>query len=187
MKRLRMLTLSAASVVLAFAAVSASAAMVMKMDLAGLVGNADKVFRGTVVGKGADTVAAGGATLPVVVYTIQVDEPIKGEYGSGKESQTVQIRLLGNLKPQPQTGDVRRIGGVDLNPDLTVGTTYVLFTTRPSAVGLSTTVGLGQGLFRVFTDANGRELAANALNNQGLFDGAVSYAELKAAITAAMQ
>ncbi|NNK34100.1 MAG: hypothetical protein HKP02_13300 [Xanthomonadales bacterium] len=161
--------------------------MVMKFDLPGLVGNADKVFRGTVVDKGPDTVTAGGGTLPVVVYTLQVDDAIKGDFGGEKESKTIQIRMLGNLKAQPQTGDIRRFAGIDMNLDLTVGGTYVLFTTQPSSIGLSTTVGLGQGLFRVFTDARGRELAANALDNQGLFDGAVSYADLKAAITAEMQ
>ncbi len=187
MKRIRVLTLSAASLVLALAVIPASAAMVMKMDLAGLVGNADKVFRGTVIGKGADTISAGGGTLPVVVYTLRVDDAIKGEFGDGKDATTIVLRMVGNLKPEPQTGDVRRLGSTGVNPDLKVGSTYVLFSTRPSAVGLSTTVGLGQGLFRVFTDAGGRELAANALNNQGLFDGAVSYADLKAAITAEME
>jgi len=71
-----------------------------------------------------------------------------------------------------------------MNPDLQVGSDYVLFTTAPSAVGLSTTVGLSQGLFHIFNDANGRELAANGLGNQGIFGGPVSYSEFKAAIGA---
>ena len=73
---------------------------------------------------------------------------------------------------------------LDINPDLAVGQTYVLFTSQPSAIGLSTTIGLSQGLFRVFNSAQGRELAANGLDNAGLFDGAVSYSDLKAAIEA---
>ena len=34
-------------------------------------------------------------------------------------------------------------------PQLAVGRTYLVFTTQPSEIGLSTTVGLGQGAFRI--------------------------------------
>ena len=60
----------------------------------------------------------------------------------------------------------------------------MLFTTAKSAVGLSTTVGLDQGLFRIFNNADGRDMTANGLGNQGIFGGPVSYVELKAAINA---
>ena len=162
----------------------AQAAMVMKMDLGDLAGNADKVFRGTVVSVEPGTVQAGGGELPAVVYTVQVDDAIKGNFGSGKDASFVELRMLGSLKADTQTGNIRRLSGVDINPKLTVGRTYVLFTTAPSPVGLSTTVGLNQGLFRVFNNAQGREMTANGLDNQGLFDGAVSYQELKNAIKA---
>jgi hypothetical protein len=93
--------------------------------------------------------------------------------------------MLGSLKKDTQTGDVRHVSALNLNPDLSVGREYVLFTTSASAIGLSTTVGLSQGLFRVFNNAQGREMTANGLGNQGLFDGAVSYDELKTAVRAA--
>jgi hypothetical protein len=71
---------------------------------------------------------------------------------------------------------------------------YVLFTTRPSSVGLSTTVGLGQGAFRI-VDTGKNEEAVNAFNNVGLRrglarsavpslpeSGPISYPQLAAAI-----
>jgi hypothetical protein len=69
-------------------------------------------------------------------------------------------------------------------PELGVGEDYVLFTTKPSAVGLSTTVGLGQGAFKLFVSEDGEELAANELNNAGLFNGPVTYTQLASAIRA---
>lgn len=178
------LALGAVTLALAF---SASAAMVQKFDLGGLVGNADKVFRGTVVSKEPGTVRAGGADLPTVVYTLRVDDPIKGNFGAGKSAEMVTLQFLGSLKAELDNDSYRRLGGLDLNPDLQLGSDYVLFTTRPSRAGLLTTVGLNQGLFRVFANAQGREMAANGLDNNGLFDGAVEYADLVKAIKAEIQ
>jgi hypothetical protein len=53
-------------------------------------------------------------------------------------------------------------------PDLAVGQTYLVMTTRPSSIGLSTTVGLGQGCFRI-SQVGKEELAVNEVNNNGLF------------------
>jgi hypothetical protein len=49
-----------------------------------------------------------------------------------------------------------------------VGETYLVFATTTSAVGLSTTVGLGQGCFRVYGKGAG-QMAVNEINNVGLF------------------
>lgn len=174
----------AAGACCALLAAVASATMVLQMDLAALVGNADKVFRGTVTDVSPGTVSAGGAEFPTVIYTLRVDDVIKGAIDTEKEVATIRVEMLGSIKPQVESGDVRRLMAIDMNPKLSVGSTYVLFTTAPSAIGLSTTVGLHQGLFRVFNNAQGREMAANGLDNQGLFDGAVSYGELKSAIEA---
>lgn len=177
----------AVSVAIAAASVSASAAMVQKFDLGGLVGNADKVFRGTVVSKEPGTVSAGGGELSTVVYTLRVEDAIKGDFGSGRGSDLVVLQMIGSLKAGNDTGPYQRLSGIDMNPDLNVGGDYVLFTTAPSSVGLSTTVGLNQGLFRVFANAQGREMTANGLDNNGLFDGAVEYQELVNAIKAEIQ
>ena len=179
----RFATLAVGALCALMAAV-ASATMVLQMDLAALVGNADKVFRGTITDVSPGTVNAGGAALPTVIYTLRVDDVIKGTIASEKDVTTIRVEMLGSIKPQVATGDMRRLTAIDMNPKLDVGSSYVLFTTAPSAIGLSTTVGLHQGLFRVFNNAQGREMTANGLDNQGLFDGAVPYAELKSAIEA---
>ena len=178
------LALAAAMLALAF---SASAAMGQKFDLGGLVGNADKVFRGTVISKEPGMVRAGGGDLPTVIYTLRVEDPIKGNFGAGKAGQVITIETLGNLKAAPANGPYERLSGFDAYLDLSVGSDYVLFTTRPSRIGLSTTVGLNQGLFRVFANAQGREMTANGVDNSGLFDGAVEYTELVNAIKANIQ
>jgi len=166
---------------LTFAAVSASAAMVMKMGLGDLVGNADKIFRGTVLTKEPGTVSLGGSEFSTVVYTVKVDDALKGDFGP---KPVVTLTMLGNLKQDISTGNAKRLSVIDMNPDLAVGSDYVLFTTAASSAGLSTTVGFGQGLFRVFDGADGRDMTANMLNNHGIFDGPVKYSKLASAVSA---
>lgn len=165
------------------ASTAASAAMVAKMGMTDLVQNADKVFRGTVLTKEPGTVHAGGGELPTIIYTLRIDDALKGDFGSGKAASVIEVTMLGSMKDDAPTDGYQRLTSVmNVNPVLSVGQEYVLFTTPPSAIGLSTTVGLKQGLFSVFNNAQGREMTANGLGNQGLFDGAVSYDELKTAI-----
>jgi len=165
-----------------FMSLGASSSIVMQMNMAQLTENADKVFRGTVLDIEASSVSIGGADFPTVIYTMKVEDPIKGEFATEKEFATVTIQMLGNIKPVSQTGNMRRLSMIDQNPKLKAGYSYVLFTTTPSKIGLSTTVGLEQGLFRVFSSGVGRDMAVNSLNNDGLFNGAVSYSDLKTAI-----
>ena len=169
------------SLVVALTSMTASAAMVMKMGLGDLVGNADKVFRGTVLTKEPGTVSLGGSEFSTVVYTVKVDDALKGDFGA---KPMVTLTMLGNLKQDVSTGNIKRVTRLDMNPDLAVGSDYVLFTTAASSAGLSTTVGLGQGLFRIFANADGRDMTANMLNNQGLFNGPVKYSELSSAVSA---
>lgn len=166
---------------LVFFTLAASAAMVIRMDLGNLVGNADKVFRGTVLTKEPGTVSMGGSEFSTVVYTVSVDHALKGNFGA---KPVVTLTMLGSLKQDVSTGNAKRLTRLDMNPDLSVGSDYVLFTTAASSAGLSTTVGLGQGLFRIFTSADGLEMTANMLNNQGLFNGPVKYSELSSAVSA---
>ena len=76
MKRRRLVLSLATTLALAFAAVMASATMVMAMGLGDLVSNADKVFRGTVLTKEPGIVNVGGGELSTVVYTIRVDDAL---------------------------------------------------------------------------------------------------------------
>ncbi|KAA9132698.1 hypothetical protein F3N42_05650 [Marinihelvus fidelis] len=174
--------LLATTLVLVLAALPVHAAMVKQMGLDDLVGNADKVFRGTVLDKQAGTVSSGGGELPIVIYTLSVNDAIKGDFGQGKAAEVIEVRMFGRLKAETTRTGNQRLGGLDMNPDLRVGREYVLFTTKPGSGGLSTTVGLGQGLFEMVLSAGGNEQAVNGFNNQGLFDGPVDYADLIASV-----
>lgn len=183
--KLRRLMLSLATVLaLTFAAMTATAALVTYMGLGDLVNNADKIFRGTVLSKEPGTVFAGGSEFSTVIYAVRVEQALKGDFGTEKEAEVFTITMIGNLKADTSTGNAKRLSTIDVNPDMQVGNDYVLFTTAPSAAGLSTTVGLDQGLFRIFANADGREMSVNGLNNYGIFDGPVQYDELIAAINA---
>lgn len=146
----------------------AQAATVLQLNLEQMVDRAERIFRGTVLTVREGKVQAGGAELPTVTYRIRVDEAFKGTYQEVKGLQIVEITMLGKLK-QSQTATNRSLPLIDL-PKLQVGQDYLLLTTAPSAIGLSTTVGLGQGAFRV-TGKPGQELAINENHNLGLLNG----------------
>jgi hypothetical protein len=167
--RLAASAVAAAAVLLA---VAADASNVRYMNLRDLVARADRIVRGTVVGSEEGTVSAGGGAIPIVTYRIKVEQTLKGSAGDG---ETIEVRLLGRLK-QATAGPLRR-GPIfrDL-PRFTVGSDYLFVLTRPSAIGLSTTVGLGQGLFQL-QGRRGAELAVNEANNLGLFSGVASAAK----------
>ena len=64
----------------------ASMAMVAKMGLRDMTANAAHIFRGTVLDVEQSSLTVGGGELPVVVYTLRVDEAFKGDFGSGKDA-----------------------------------------------------------------------------------------------------
>ena len=142
------------------------AANVRYMTLSDLVARADQIVRGTVVGSEEGTVSAGGGAVPIVAYRIRVEESLKGGASAG---DTIEVRLLGRLK-QPTSGPLRRGPFFNDLPQFTLGSDYLFVLTRPSAIGLSTTVGLRQGLFEL-RGRPGAELAVNGANNLGLFAG----------------
>jgi hypothetical protein len=156
--------------VLAFLSVAlpAGAISVLQMNLETLVDHSDKIFRGTVLDVRETTVRAGGGDLPVVVYRLRVDETFKGTYQQVKGMQVAEIHMLGKLKASDSTSRVRLLAGLPEVPHLEVGHDYLLLITHSSAIGLSTTVGLGQGRFEVRGKA-GQEVAVNDNNNRGLF------------------
>jgi hypothetical protein len=85
----------------------------------------------------------------------------------------VEITMLGTLKATAHSGNQTRLtSSLPEVPKLRVGESYVLFTTAPSASGLRSPVGLGQGSFRIYAGPNKAELAVNEINNLGLFNGA---------------
>tara|TARA_R110000782_G_scaffold37738_1_gene89114 strand:- start:265 stop:849 length:585 start_codon:yes stop_codon:yes gene_type:complete len=145
---------------------TANATMVQQMNLGEMTINADKIFRGTVVSVKSGTVTAGGSELPTVSYTLRVTETFKGNTRApgGKAGDVVVVTMLGEIKSANVDGDIRRF--VPFRPpNLENGKEYLLFTTAPSALGLSMTVGVGQGTFR-FLDG---DFVLNDAKNSGLF------------------
>jgi hypothetical protein len=148
---------------------SLSATNVLQMNLQEMVNRADRIFRGTVLDVREGTVTAGGGELPVVTYRIRVDEALKGTFEEVKGVQIAEVRMLGKLKPG-QNSSVRTLVSIPDLPQLQVGHEYLLLVTPRSSVGLSTTVGLGQGLFEL-QGKDGQEVAVNGNKNYGLFLG----------------
>jgi hypothetical protein len=137
------------------------------LNLEGLVSRAEKVFRGTVLSARAGTVEVGGGRLPIVTYRVRVDESFKGSYETLKGVRVAEIRMLG--RPDPVRSGRYRLNPVLRDvPSLAVGESYLLMTTQPSRIGLSTTVGLGQGAFRITGKGDG-EQAVNEYQNANLY------------------
>jgi hypothetical protein len=155
----------------------AHAASVEHMTLNEIVDRADRIVRGTVIAADESRVSAGGGMLPIVVYRIRVSEVVKGSVSG----DVLEVRLL---SPGKATTARSRATSLfrDL-PELRVGQQYLLALTAPSAIGLSTTVGLGQGLFDL-RGAPGREEAVNKWNNLGLLGDSPATAGTSARSTA---
>jgi len=167
-------------------ALPAAATSVLHMDLDGLSDRAALIFRATVLSVEPGSVAVGGGELTTTVYRLRVDEGFKGVFDAGgKEAVVVEVTVVGDLKQNaPAPGGMEHLVSLPQAPRLERDGEYVLFTTAPSAIGLSTTVGLGQGAFKIYHAADRQEMAVNELGNLGLFDGPVTYTELADAIRA---
>ena len=77
--------------------------------------------------------------------------------------------MIGKIAPRT-VGQATRMSLFRDMPRLKLGDSYLLFSTPPSAVGLSTTVGLGQGCFHLASIEN-KMMAVNGFDNVGLFSG----------------
>lgn len=172
-------------------AAQVNATTMLQMDLGELTNRADKIFRGTVLSVEQGTIQAGGGELPAVTYRLRVEELFKGEATEVKgDKSIIEIRMVGSLvHPKPDGSGVVNLSGFRDVPRLKEGSDYVLFTTPESSVGLSVTVGLGQGAFSVYSVDGARDqfMAVNEFNNMGLGingDGPVEYDKLSASIHA---
>jgi hypothetical protein len=163
--RIRSLCALAAGIITC-ALVTAEASNVIHMTLRDLVVRGDRIVRGTVVAADEGTVSAGGGNIPIVAYRIRVDEALKGSVAGG---DVIEVRMLASMK-QASSGSLRRATVLRDLPRFAVGRNYLFVLTRPSRIGLSTTVGLGQGLFEL-RGRPGQEQAVNEANNLGLFSG----------------
>jgi hypothetical protein len=168
MSKLRTRLLTVAAMALLWGSL-AQAATVRHMNLEQMVGNAGLVFRGTLLDVREGTIQAGGAELPTVTYRLRVEEAFKGSFQEVKGQQIAEIKMIGKLKSERGTGTRHQVPLPEV-PRLQVGQDYLLLTTQPSSIGLSTTVGLMQGNF-VINGKPGQETVINGNNNVGLFLG----------------
>jgi len=172
----RWLALLALGLVLGATETPAPATSVRKMDLAQLSKNADKIFRGKVVAVREGSLNAGGGVIPTLTYRIEVSDAV-----AGQPAQVAEFTAVGAHKKP--AGAVQARFPIQM-PELKVGKEYLLFVTRPSRVGLSTVVGLGQGAFEI-RNQDGKDMAVNEANNMGLGDigpGPAEYRVLAAKI-----
>jgi hypothetical protein len=151
-----------------------SAIDTVAMNLQELAQRANRIFTGRVIDVRSGTVEAGGGVLPTTIYRLQVGDTFKGSYPApGKRGTIIEVQMVGSSSSKARSargGPVHQLMLLDV-PRLDVGEEYVLFTTTPSRVGLSTTVGLGQGCFKVSRRQREEPLALNAVANDGLFRG----------------
>src|ERR1700741_4495277 len=153
------------------------ATTVLRLNLEQMVGRAGNIFRATVLDVRGGSIEVGGGKLPTTTYTFRVDESFKGSFE--KEGATVEVTMVGSIKRDPVlVGNHQRFSVLPEVPRLDIGSDYLLITTAPSSVGLSTTVGLGQGAFSIFT-SNRQELAVNAVGNANIGQqGPMAYSAL---------
>ena len=156
---------------LLFLTAQVQATTMLQLDLGELTARAGKIFRGTVID----------------VEQGMVEEMVKGQptLTKGEKSEIV-LRMVGSIKSAVTSGDMVKLDAFRDVPKLEMGSDYLLFTTAESAAGLSVTVGLGQGAFRI-VEMDRQDYAVNAFNNVGLgLDGSgpVPYSELSAKIRA---
>lgn len=162
-----------------------TATTLVHMDLAELVQRADRIFRGTVVDVIPGSIEAGGGELPTTTYVLRIEDHFKGTADQIKgDAQIMEVRMVGSIKTEVAEGGYQHFPAFRDVPRLKMGSDYLLLTTPRSPIGLSTTVGLGQGAFTVFS-RDKQDFAVNEFDNLGLgFEGSgpVPYAELVAKI-----
>lgn len=154
------------ALVVAAATATVEGSMVRQLDLEGLCASAHKIYRGTILAATSGSVMVGGGQLPTVTYRVKVDELFRGDVAIVKGVRVAEIRMIGKQEPA-RYGNLLHFPLLPRMPELTVGLDYLLFATQPSKVGLSTTVGLGQGRFRI-VGTGPNETAVNEQNNRGL-------------------
>lgn len=176
-----------AALLLMVQALFAGQAMVRQFNLGGLVSHADKIFRGTVLGVSRGTITVGGGTLDTVTFKLEVKESFKGSFSQKGDQRYTEVTMVTKTKSPATVGTYRAFSALPEAPRLRVGRDYLLMTTAPSAIGLSTTVGLGQGWFEI-AGAGKSETATNAARNRGLVAGSkggpMNYSELVSRIRA---
>ena len=146
---------------------AAVAVTLERFTLDKMCGRAEKIFRGTVLTAVPSHMDVGAGVIPTMLYTVRVDEAFKGHFEETKGVRLVEIRMLGKSAPT-RHGDAVRFPALPELPSLSVGSDYLLFSSPASKIGLSATIGLGQGCFEIL-EKDGIAHAVNGFDNAGLF------------------
>ena len=154
-----------------------SASNVRHMTLADLSQASGRIFTGRVIATREGQVSAGGALFTTKTYVFLVESLLKGEFTSRPE-QTVEMTLLGTPIGKQDGAGLLFQTVLPRQPKLSMGGRYLIFSSADSAIGLCTTVGLGQGAFRILAQ-DASELAVNEINNAGLFRDEQGLVELQ--------
>jgi hypothetical protein len=128
------------------------ASQVRQVNLEEMTRRAARIFSGRCIQTSVEYDASLGRHITVA--TFRVRRAVKGVAGD-----TVTVRMLGGGAPGDSPAGV---------PQYRRGDEVVLFLYGESALGLSSTVGLGQGSFKVLTDKQGRRVALNDAGNRNL-------------------
>lgn len=134
------------------AAAAQRGGLAIQQNLAELVDHAGTIVRGHVVNARVEP-HPDFTHLHTVVVTVRVQETLKGEAGES----FVFRQYIWDIRDRYDAAGYRKGGEL------------LLFLTRPSEVGLSSPVGLGQGRFRVVRGPGKEESAVNGVGNYGLF------------------
>lgn len=147
------------------------ATSILPLDLEDLCQRSEEIYLGTVLSAEPGTMQLGSATLAIVRYEVRVEDDFKGNFPTKDGARVAQLTMLGDLKATAaaaSVGSAVRLSHTGGLPQLQVGQRYLLFTTPPSAIGLSTTVGLGAGCFHVSGEGVKAQVV-NEFDNAGVF------------------
>lgn len=136
---------------------------VLQMNLEEMTPRADTIFRGTLIDVEGASISFGGGNIPILTYKYRVDEVFKGQVNTVKGVQIAEVKMLGTLDKQ-RAG--KRI--IESFPLYAIGEDYLMFVAPAGITGLTTTMGLGQGSFHIYS-AGKQEMAVNEHNNINIF------------------
>lgn len=138
---------------------SKSHVLVKSYNLEEMTIAADRILVGRLTDSEEGHIDVAGGTLPVTSYTFVVEDVLEGEVGS-----SLTIRHIGHRTTKSSIFDQSM-------PDYRENETVMLFLHADSEYGLTSPVGLGQGVFRVKTDGPAKMAVMNERRNKGLLKG----------------
>jgi hypothetical protein len=140
----------------------ATATVVLPQNIEQLESQAQWVFVGVCTTRTAVIDERG---IPINIFTFRIVEAVKGAL---KNEGHIEVRQFGNDVPNAN-GLAMHIAGI---PKYAIGEEVVLFLNPPSRIGLTTPVGLWQGVFRVDRDKTGkREIRLDPIQRKLLVAG----------------